>query len=151
MYIRFSCIFKYIHNLEIYRHIKEATEIIIKKYEGDIPETVKELTKFKGVGMKMAVNTVNLAWGQTVGIGVDVHLHRICNRLGWVKTDSPDETREDLREWLPKDKWKEINPLLSGFGQMICTARNPKCAECKVSHLCPSSTTKEKQEELKEE
>merc|ERR1712227_90422 len=99
MYIRFSCIFKYIHNLEIYRHIKEATEIIIKKYEGDIPETVKELTKFKGVGMKMAVNTVNLAWGQTVGIGVDVHLHRICNRLGWVKTDSPDETREDLREW----------------------------------------------------
>ena len=76
------------------RYIKETTKILLDKYNGDIPETVEELMTLKGVGPKMAVLTVNVAWKKTIGIGVDVHVHRICNRLGWVNTKTPEKTRE---------------------------------------------------------
>ena len=92
-----------------------------------------------GVGPKMAYLCMQHAWKSNVGIGVDVHVHRISNRLGWVRTKKPEETRRDLEEWLPKEYWDSINLMLVGFGQTICTPMAPRCSQCKVNHLCPSS------------
>lgn len=100
-------------------YIKKTTQILKEKYNGDIPATVEELVKLPGVGPKMAYLAMQVAWKKymtllilwlisfrPVGIGVDVHVHRICNRLGWVKnTKNPEETRVALQEWLPKDRW----------------------------------------------
>jgi len=109
------------------------------KYGGDIPRNVKELCMLPGVGPKMAYLCMQTAWGKSVGIGVDVHVHRISNRLGWVKTKDPEKTRKTLESWLPKEHWAEINPLFVGLGQTICRARKPLCNECKLKDLCPSA------------
>lgn len=85
-------------------YIKDATKICAEKYNRDIPPTVEELVKLPGVGPKMAHITMNVAWGQVTGIGVDTHVHRISNRLGWVKkpTKVPEETRMAVESWLPR-------------------------------------------------
>ena len=85
-------------------YIKEATKICAETYKGDIPPTVKDLTALPGVGPKMAHITMNVAWGEVTGIGVDTHVHRIANRLGWVKkpTKLPEETRVAVESWLPR-------------------------------------------------
>lgn len=81
---------------------------------------------------------------RTVGIGVDVHVHRISNRLGWVKTTTPEATRMALEEWLPRDHWRHVNPMLVGFGQTVCLPVKPRCEACDVRDICPSSTVKRK-------
>jgi endonuclease-3 len=74
---------------------------------------------------------------------VDVHVHRISNRLKWVhNTKNPEETRAELESWLPKEYWRPINKLLVGFGQTICTPVSPKCNRCKINNVCPSSSCK---------
>ena len=107
----------------------------------------------------MAYLTANVAWKRNFGIGVDVHVHRISNRLGWVDTKTPEQTRMKLEEWLPKDKWMEVNPMLVGFGQTICK-NSPRCSECDAAQLCPSANTEtkskrkrapKKEESIKEE
>lgn len=103
---------------------------------------------------------MNSAWNDCVGIGVDVHVDRISRRLGWVKPtfierdkatipvkkmarlDAPEETRRALEAWLPFEYWPRINKMLVGFGQLVCIAGTPKCAQCPVAHLCPSSKCK---------
>lgn len=87
----------------------------------------------------MAHILMNIAWNNPIGIGVDVHVHRISNRLGWVKSSTPEQTRVQLESWLPKEYWGTINKTLVGFGQTICKAVAPKCDECFVADLCPSS------------
>jgi endonuclease-3 len=74
-------------------YIKRAAEILRDQYAGDIPDTIEGLTSLPGVGPKMGYLTLQVAWNMNLGIGVDVHVHRICNRLGWVKTNTPEETR----------------------------------------------------------
>jgi len=120
-------------------YLKKATTLIIEKYEGDIPKTVEELCKLPGVGPKMAYLTVQCAWGVNVGIGVDTHVHRISQRLGWLQRESknPEETRKGLEKWLPQDQWGEINALLVGFGQQICTPVGPHCHNCLIRSICP--------------
>ncbi|GMN29513.1 hypothetical protein TIFTF001_050608 [Ficus carica] len=89
------------------------------KYSGDIPRSLEELLLLPGIGPKMAHLVMNVAWNDVQGICVDTHVHRICNRLGWVsrpgtkqKTLTPEETRGALQMWLPKEEWLPINPLL---------------------------------------
>ncbi|VFQ92111.1 unnamed protein product [Cuscuta campestris] len=125
-------------------NLKKIAKICIVKYGGDIPSTLDELLKLPGIGPKMAHLAMNVAWNNVQGICVDTHVHRICNRLGWVskagtnqKTSSPEETRVALEKWLPKEEWDPINPLLVGFGQTICTPLRPHCENCKVNNLCP--------------
>lgn len=91
-----------------------------------------------GVGPKMAHLTLQVAWRNVVGIGVDTHVHRISNRLGWVKSNTPEQTRVQLEQWLPRDYWGAVNVLLVGFGQKVCLPIGPRCAECKVNSLCPT-------------
>lgn len=120
-------------------YIKRTSVILLDKYNGDIPRTIKELCELPGVGPKMAHICMQIAWGEVSGIGVDTHVHRISNRLGWVRkqTKTPEETRNELEDWLPKPLWKEVNHLLVGFGQEICLPRFPKCSECLNKDICP--------------
>ncbi|KAL1324011.1 hypothetical protein HN51_034206 [Arachis hypogaea] len=127
-------------------NLKKIANICLMKYDGDIPSTIEQLLLLPGIGPKMAHLVMNVGWNNVQGICVDTHVHRICNRLGWVsrpstkqKTLTPEETREALQRWLPREEWVPINPLLVGFGQTICTPLRPRCGECGISHLCPSA------------
>ncbi|RPA89803.1 DNA glycosylase [Choiromyces venosus 120613-1] len=133
-------------------YIKKAAVIIRDKHGGDIPDTFEGLTALPGVGPKMAHLCLSAAWDRTEGIGVDVHVHRICNLWGWVKTTTPEGTREALQAWLPRDKWREINFLLVGFGQTICLPRGRKCEECTLSdRLCRAAFTEPRKLGVKRE
>ncbi|KAG0069202.1 DNA N-glycosylase and apurinic/apyrimidinic (AP) lyase [Linnemannia elongata] len=123
-------------------YLKQVAEICRDQYKGDIPDTAEALIALPGVGPKMAYLTLQCAWNKNLGIGVDVHVHRIANRLGWVKTekDGPEGTREALQSWLPKEHWREINHIMVGFGQVLCLPRGPVCASCPVQERCPSAT-----------
>ncbi|KAG5656332.1 hypothetical protein KAF25_004608 [Fusarium avenaceum] len=112
------------------RYIKQAAEILRDKWDGDIPDTLEGLVSLPGVGPKMAFLCLSVAWGKTLGIGVDVHVHRITNLWGWHKTKNPEETRTTLQSWLPQDRWHEINHLLVGLGQSVCLPVGRKCGEC---------------------
>ncbi|XP_011691749.1 PREDICTED: endonuclease III-like protein 1 [Wasmannia auropunctata] len=120
-------------------YIKRTSVILLDKYGGDVPKTVKELCDLPGVGPKMAHLCMQTAWGEVSGIGVDTHVHRISNRLGWVRkpTKTPEQTRTDLEDWLPKSLWSEVNHLLVGFGQQTCLPQFPKCSECLNKDTCP--------------
>jgi len=124
-------------------YIKQAAEKLRDEFDSDVPKTVDELCSLPGVGPKMAFLALQVAWDLNHGIGVDVHVHRITNRLGWHRkpTKTPEETRLNLQSWLPKDRHREINHMLVGFGQVICQPVNPKCGECVLSTegLCPSA------------
>ncbi|GFE55825.1 endonuclease III [Babesia ovis] len=119
------------------KHIKQATDIVIEKYGGRVPNTVEELVKLPGVGPKMANLVTQLAFKRINGIAVDLHVHRVANRLGWVKTKSPEETRIKLEELIPKKLWAEVNHLLVGFGQTMCVAAGPGCSTCAANKWCP--------------
>lgn len=122
------------------KHLKKTAEILKRDYDCDIPDSVEGLCKLPGVGPKMAHLCMNIAWKKQSGIGVDTHVHRISNRLGWTGengTKTPEDTRKALEGWLPESKWTEINWLLVGFGQQICLPVGPNCAECLNKSLCP--------------
>lgn len=112
------------------KYIKQMAEILRDKWEGDIPDTIEGLTSLPGVGPKMGYLCLSAAWDKTEGIGVDVHVHRITNMWGWHNTKNPEETRLALQSWLPRDRWREINWLLVGFGQKVCLPVGRKCGEC---------------------
>ncbi|KAJ3103112.1 DNA N-glycosylase and apurinic/apyrimidinic (AP) lyase [Phlyctochytrium planicorne] len=131
--------------------LKKAANICKEQYDGDIPPTVDELVKLPGVGPKMAYLAMQCAWNVNSGIGVDTHVHRISNRLGWVKSKDAEETREQLELWLPKELWTEINPLLVGFGQTMCGGVSPKCGSCPVAHLCSKIGVKRSRATIKKE
>ncbi|KAI9244161.1 hypothetical protein BY458DRAFT_561067 [Sporodiniella umbellata] len=131
-------------------YIKKTAEILRDIYDSDIPDTIEGLVGLPGVGPKMGYLVLQVAWDKNLGIGVDVHVHRIANRLGWVSTKTPEETRVSLQSWLPKDKWKKINPILVGYGQIVCLPRGPRCSVCPVSSYCPSSNIKVKRENFVE-
>ncbi|XP_041990700.1 endonuclease III homolog 1, chloroplastic-like [Salvia splendens] len=127
-------------------NMKKVAKICLDKYDGDIPSTLEELLELPGIGPKMAHLVMNVGWNNVQGICVDTHVHRICNRLGWVsrpgtkqRTSTPEQTRESLQLWLPKEEWVPINPLLVGFGQTVCTPLRPRCGICKISDYCPSA------------
>jgi len=124
------------------KYLLETSRVLRDQYNSDIPDSVKELCKLKGVGPKMAHITMNVAWGKQEGIGVDTHVHRICGRLGWTQNcNQPEETRQSLEKWLPSDKWTEINWLFVGFGQETCLPVGPKCGQCINRQLCPTGRT----------
>ncbi|HKZ16116.1 MAG TPA: endonuclease III [Geobacteraceae bacterium] len=116
-------------------HILGICRTLNERYGGTVPDNIDELMKFKGVGRKTANLVVTLGFGKP-GICVDTHVHRICNRWGYVSTRTPDETEFALRKKLPKKYWLIINDLLVTFGQNQCTPVSPKCSTCSIYHLC---------------
>jgi len=134
------------------RYLRATAKILLDEYDGDIPSSVETLCALPGVGPKMAYLVMNVGWQKPTGICVDVHVHRITERLGWTperaigkngspRKKTPEDTRASLESWLPRDEWIEINPLLVGFGQLTCTPLRPKCAECPLAAdaSCPSA------------
>ena len=117
------------------KQIIELSKIIVEKMNGQVPETIEELIKFNGVGRKTA-NLV-LAKGFCVpAICVDVHVHRIFNRLGLIQTKTPEETEFALREKLPQKYWIDINTLIVTHGQNVCKSTKPLCDKCPISEFC---------------
>lgn len=117
------------------RQIIELSKELVEKYDSKVPSEIDELVKFNGVGRKTA--NLTLAKGfQIPAICVDVHVHRISNRLGYVSTKTPDETEMELRKKLPKKYWLDINTILVTHGQNICKPQRPLCERCCISKYC---------------
>ena len=117
------------------KQILQISKELTQSYNGKVPADIDELVKFKGVGRKTA-NLVMAKGFQVHAICVDIHVHRISNRLGLVNTKTPDETELVLRKILPKKYWLDINTLLVTFGQNICKPTKPLCEKCPVSDYC---------------
>lgn len=117
------------------KQIKALSQMLIVRYGGRVPETIEELDELPGVGRKIANLTVTMAFGKP-GITVDVHVHRVTNRWGYVRAKTPDETEMQLREKLPRRYWVEINGLLIPLGQNLCRAGTPICSKCPVFDYC---------------
>ena len=115
--------------------IVEISKIIIEKYEGKVPNTLEELLKLPGVGRKTA-NIVLWVGFKKPALAVDTHVHRISNRLGWVKTKTPEETEKELKKLLPEELWGPINGSMVEFGRRICRPVNPRCEECFLKEHC---------------
>jgi len=116
-------------------HILAISHRLVAEYGGSTPDDLDELLTFRGVGRKTANLVVTLGFGKP-GICVDTHVHRICNRWGYVATKTPDATEMVLRAQLPPEYWLEINDLLVAFGQSICHPVSPRCSACRLGELC---------------
>lgn len=125
-------------------YLKKVSEILIRDYGGDIPDSVTGLCALPGVGPKMSHLAMQVAWHQVTGIAVDTHVHRIAHRLKFVAkaTKDPKQTEQQIEDWLPRELWKDFNHLLVGFGQTVCTPLRPKCDQCLNQNICPSSRFK---------
>jgi endonuclease III len=117
------------------RAIRETCALLLDRYGGRVPDDLDQLLALPGVGRKTA-NLVLTAGYDLPGICVDTHVHRICNRWGYVETRTPDATELVLRAKLPPEYWKEINMLLVTLGQNICHPTSPRCSVCPVAHWC---------------
>ena len=115
--------------------ILELSRKILEDYSGKVPQSPNELLGLKGVGRKTANLVLGLGFG-IPAICVDTHVHRISNRLGWVKTNNPEETELALQKIIPRNKWIELNTLLVTFGQNLCFPVSPFCSKCRVYSLC---------------
>lgn len=117
------------------RNIQKLSKIVLDNYDGKIPTTLEELTALPGVGRKTANCILNYAFHKPA-IAVDIHVHRISNRLGWVSTDTAQETEEALQKIIPPELWGLVNMLLVDHGQRICQPRKPKCMICPIRKYC---------------
>lgn len=117
------------------RHLKELCGQLIGRFGGRVPDTIDELLTLNGVGRKTANLVVTLAFRKP-GICVDIHVHRISNRFGYIRTKTPEESEWTLRKILPKKYWMIWNDLLVPFGQNQCTPVSPWCSRCDLKPFC---------------
>lgn len=117
------------------KQIIQLSKELVENYNCEVPCEIEELCKFKGVGRKTA-NLVLAKGFNKPAICVDVHVHRIFNRLGYVKTKTPEETEFALREKLPQKYWIDINTLIVTHGQNICKPQKPNCNDCPIKNDC---------------
>ncbi len=115
--------------------IIELSRKIVEECGSDVPDSIDNLCKFRGVGRKTANLVMTLGFGEPA-ICVDVHVHRIFNRLGYVKTKTPEETEFALREKLPLEYWIPINTLMVTHGQNVCKPIKPQCEKCPIADCC---------------
>ena len=130
---------KIIHSIGFYhvkaRRIIEVAKIIHTQYKGKVPENMDALVGLPGVGRKTANCVLVYAFEQPA-IPVDIHVHRISNRLGLVKTKTPEQTEEELMAKIPKKFWLQINDTFVMYGQNICKPISPMCEVCKIKKIC---------------
>lgn len=117
------------------RTLKSVSREILERFSGKVPKTKEELLSIKGVGPKTANIVLCFAFNKLV-IPVDVNVHRVSNRLGWVDTKKPEKTEKELEKILPKKYWKEFNTVIILFGKSICLPISPKCSICPVKQYC---------------
>lgn len=120
------------------KQIKAMSQKICKDFQGKTPDTIDALLSLPGAGRKTANLVITLAY-KMPGICVDTHVHRICNRWGYVFTATPDGTEHALRGKLPRSWWIPLNEMLVQFGQNICTPISPRCSVCILGQYCPKN------------
>ncbi|WP_380674618.1 endonuclease III [Salinigranum sp. GCM10025319] len=120
-------------------YLQSMGETLVEEHDGEVPDTMSELTALSGVGRKTA--NVVLQHGHDVveGIVVDTHVRRLSRRLGLTEEDTPEKVERDLMDVVPESDWQQFTHLLISHGRAVCDARNPSCDECVLEDLCPSS------------
>ena len=133
---------KLIYPVSFYRNkavfVKDASRMLVEKFGGRVPSTLEELITLPGVGRKTANLVMILAFRSRKSICVDIHVHRISNRLGWVRTRTPEETEQALYKVIPRRWWPLINLYLVTWGQNMCRPVYPRCHECAIARDCRS-------------
>ena len=119
------------------RHVKAACRMLVEQFGGKVPGTMEELLTLPGVGRKTANLVLILGFNSQQNICVDTHVHRISNRLGWVRTRMPEETEHALYQATDRRWWPLINLYLVTWGQNVCRPVYPRCGNCALAALCP--------------
>lgn len=132
---------KLIYPVSFYRnkaaHVQQTARILLERFSGRVPGTMEELLTLPGVGRKTANLVLILAFKSRDNICVDTHVHRISNRLGWVRTKTPEQTEQALYAVADRRWWADINLNLVVWGQNVCRPIRPRCAACVISRWCP--------------
>jgi endonuclease III len=140
---------KLIYPVGFYRnkaeHVKACAQMLVDRFGGRVPQTMEELVTLPGVGRKTANLVLILAFKSRQNICVDVHVHRISNRLGWVATRDPEETEQALYKATGRRWWPLINLYLVTWGQNVCRPLNPRCGDCVIADSCPRIGVKRRQ------
>jgi endonuclease-3 len=119
------------------RHVKHTCQLIMSRFGGNVPSTMEELLTLPGVGRKTANLVLILAHRSRGNICVDTHVHRISNRLGWVRTRTPEQTEQELYRVVARRYWPVVNLYLVTWGQNVCRPVYPRCPVCAINDLCP--------------
>ncbi len=119
--------------------IREACRRIVEVYGGVVPSDMDDLLTLRGVARKTANIVLGNGYGIVEGIAVDTHVRRLANRLGFSDESDPDKIERDLMALIPRERWFDFTYVVIDHGRQICVARKPKCTECPVEDLCPSS------------
>ena len=131
---------KLIYPVGFYRNkavfVKDAAKMILTRFGGKVPSTLEEMVTLPGVGRKTANLVMILAFKSLKNICVDIHVHRISNRLGWVQTRTPEETEQALYQALKQQWWPVVNLYLVTWGQNVCRPVYPRCQECRLITMC---------------
>jgi len=119
-------------------YLKAAGEIMVDEHDGEVPDTMADLTELPGVGRKTA--NVVLQHGHDIveGIVVDTHVQRLSRRLGLTEKERPEAIESDLMPVVPDEEWRDFTHLLISHGRAVCTAQNPDCEDCVLADVCPS-------------
>ncbi|MEO8422596.1 MAG: endonuclease III [Actinomycetota bacterium] len=121
------------------KSIRGACARIVEAYGGKVPNTMEDLITLSGVARKTANIVLGNAYGIVEGIAVDTHVRRVSERLGFTTQSDPNKIEQDLMRLIPKKRWFDFTYVIIDHGRAICVARTPRCAECPVNDLCPSS------------
>lgn len=123
------------------RNLKKCCQLLVEKFNSQVPSTMEELLELSGVARKTANIVLYNAYGKIVGIAVDTHVRRLSQRLGLTQQKDPEKIEQDLMQITPKDKWMELTDLLIFHGRQVCIAKKPKCEICVLNKICPSAFT----------
>jgi len=119
--------------------IRATCARLIEAYDGQVPDTMEELQTLRGVARKTANIVLANGFGKVEGIPVDTHVKRLSNRIGFSSQSDPDKIEQDLMRLVPREQWSPFSYVLIDHGRRICQAKKPRCAECPIEPLCPSS------------
>lgn len=119
--------------------IRQAAQLLLDEFGGEVPRTVEELVRLPGVARKTANVVLGNCWGIASGIVVDTHVARLSRRLGLTEHQDPEKIERDLMELIPQQEWIFLGHALIYHGRRVCEARKPRCAECRLAVLCPSA------------
>jgi endonuclease-3 len=132
-----------IHSTGFFRNKTKSiigmAQALVERHGGRVPDTMDELVRLPGVGRKTANVILGTWFGKNEGVVVDTHVHRLSRRLGLTKHDTPEQIERDMMDVLPRARWTDFGHLLIHHGRRVCIARRPRCEECVLNALCPSS------------
>ena len=122
------------------KNLVGMAQAVLRDFGGELPRSLAELTRLPGIGRKTANVVMGNAFGIDEGVVVDTHVKRLSGRMGFTRETTPEKVERDLIEIFPRERWTPLSHLLIFHGRGSCPARKPRCGECVVAHLCPSST-----------